>query len=208
MKDMLNRNSVLWSVALLGLLAVGGYVLIQGISPGQGEERSEPAASGLEEERQQAPDFALERLNGERFRLSEHRGTVVVINFWATWCPPCREEIPEFVELQTEMEGEVLFVGVSMDKGDPEKVRSFAEEFGINYPIVIDDGTVSEKHGPISGIPTTFLVDREGSARLQAMGQLTKESLRPVLQALAEGEELGKVGPPFKPVDRPLGKER
>jgi cytochrome c biogenesis protein CcmG/thiol:disulfide interchange protein DsbE len=121
MKDMLNRNSVLWSVALLGLLAVGGYVLIQGISPGQGEERSEPAASGLEEERQQAPDFALERLNGERFRLSEHRGTVVVINFWATWCPPCREEIPEFVELQTEMEGEVLFVGVSMDKGDPER---------------------------------------------------------------------------------------
>lgn len=206
MRDMFNRSSVLWSIALLGLLAVGGFVLIQGFSPGQ-EERSEPTASPSEESIE-APDFALERLNGETFRLSEHRGTVVAINFWATWCPPCREEIPEFVELQEEMKGEMLFVGVSLDKGPPAEVRSFAEEFGINYPIVIDDGTAVEKYGPIAGIPTTFLVGPEGTVRLQAMGQLTKESLRPVLQALAEGEELGKVGPPFKPVDRPLGKER
>ena len=206
MRDMFNRSSVLWSIALLGLLAVGGFVLIQGFSAGQ-EERSEPTASPSEESIE-APDFALERLNGETFRLSEHRGTVVAINFWATWCPPCREEIPEFVELQEEMKGEMLFVGVSLDKGPPAEVRSFAEEFGINYPIVIDDGTAVEEYGPIAGIPTTFLVGPEGTVRLQAMGQLTKESLRPVLQALAEGEELGKVGPPFKPVDRPLGKER
>lgn len=197
------------AVALVLFLGLGGYVVTQGLSPaGQGEGDAttpQPGAADVSDEEQEAPDFALEQLNGEAFRLSDHRGEIVAINFWATWCPPCREEIPDFIELQEEMEEDVLFVGVSLDEGGPEEVRAFAEEFGINYPIVIDDGTVVEKYGPIAGIPTTFLVDQGGYVRLQAMGQLTEEKLRPVLQALAEGEELDEVGPPFRNVDRPLG---
>lgn len=99
----------------------------------------------------------------------------------------------------------MLFLGVSLDKGGREKVRAFAEEFGINHPIVIDDGTVAQKYGSIRGIPTTFLVDREGHARLRLIGLLTKENLRPVLRALVRGEELGKVRPPFRHVEGPLG---
>lgn len=212
MGALFNRASYFVAGALVLLLGLGGYVLIQGISladQDQGDtEALRPGAANVAGKGQLAPDFALEQLDGETFRLSNHWGKVVAINFWATWCPPCREEIPDFIALQEEMEGDVLFVGVSLDEGGPEEVRAFAEEFGINYPIVIDDGTVAQKYGPIAGIPTTFLVDREGHVRLQAMGQLTKENLRPVLQALTEGEELEEVGPPFRSVDRPLGTER
>lgn len=189
MKDLFARHSYAALLAGIGL-TVGLAVLV--IPTGV---RSVP----------EVPDFALKQLNGETFRLSDHRGNVVAINFWATWCPPCREEIPDLIELQEEMNEEVLFVGVSLDEGGPEKVRTFAEEFGINYPIVIDDGTVAQKYGPIRGIPTTFLVDREGRVRVRSIGLLTKENLRPVLRALVRGEELGKVRPPFRHVEGPLG---
>ncbi|MCS3676312.1 peroxiredoxin [Salinibacter ruber] len=155
-----------------------------------------------------APDFALERLNGETFRLSEHRGTVVVINFWATWCPPCRKEVPDFVDLQKSMTGEVLFVGVSLDEGGAEKVRDFTEKFGVNYPVVIDDGTVAKKYGPIPVIPTSFVVDPKGRVRLRSVGLLTKETLRPVLRALVRGETLGTVAPPFQRVGDRFGAKR
>lgn len=207
MKDLFSRAPSLLALSIFVLLGLGGYVVTQGLPfSGQGGETSRRGAAGAPEKRQLAPDFALERLNGETFRLSDHRGTVVAINFWATWCPPCRKEMPEFIDLQDEMEGEVLFVGISLDKEGPEKVRTFTEAIGVNYPIVIDDGTVTKKYGPIAGIPTTFLVDREGQVRVQAMGRLTKEDLRPVLEALSEGEKLGEMSPPFKPVRRPLGK--
>ena len=155
-----------------------------------------------------APDFALKRLNGETFRLSEHRGTVVVINFWATWCPPCRKEVPDFVDLQKSMKDYVLFVGVSLDKGGAEKVRAFTEKFGVNYPVVIDDGTAAKKYGPIPVIPTSFIVDLKGRVRLRSVGLLTKEKLRPVLRTLARGEALGTVGPPFQRVGDRFGARR
>lgn len=209
MKDLSSRASSLLALSIVALLALGGYAVTKGISFSGQEERAPSqrgTTSGVSGKRQQAPDFALERLNGKTFRLSDQRGTVVAINFWATWCPPCRKEMPEFIELQDKMEGEVLFVGVSLDKEGPEKVRTFTEAIGVNYPIVIDDGTVTKKYGPIAGIPTTFLVDREGQVRVQAMGRLTKEDLRPVLKALAEGRKLENIKPPFRPVRRPLGK--
>lgn len=208
MNDFSLKVSSLLALTIFALLALGGYAVTKGISF-SGQEEKTPSQRGATEvsgERQQAPDFALQRLNGEIFRLSDYRGTVVAINFWATWCPPCRKEMPEFISLQGEMVGEVLFVGVSLDKEGPEKVRNFTQAIGVNYPIVIDDGTVTKKYGPIAGIPTTFLVDREGQVRVQAMGRLTKEDLRPVLTALTEGKKLENLKPPFKPVRRPLGR--
>lgn len=199
MKELFSGTTLL-SLLFGGLLALGGYVALQGGFSGQ---NAEPESVSVEKWHQ-APDFTLERLNGETFHLSDHRGSVVVINFWATWCPPCRDEIPEFVELQNEMEGDVLFVGVSLDEGDPGKVRAFVEKLDVNYPVGIDDGKVVEKFGPIPGLPTTFVVDREGNARLQALGKLTVTDLRPVLETLADGEALKTVTPPFRVVDQPF----
>lgn len=129
-----------------------------------------------------APDFSLPALDGSTFQLSDHFGKVIVVNFWATWCPPCRHEIPDFIELQNELgEKGLLFVGISLDEEGFDVVRPFVEEYGVNYPMVVDDGTAAQQYGPIAAMPTTFVINREGLVRRYAPGMLTKEALRPVL---------------------------
>lgn len=133
-----------------------------------------------------APDFTLETSDGSDFTLSEHEGSVILLNIWATWCPPCKEEIPYFIEIQEEMREEgVLFVGVATDAEGWEVVRPFAEEFGINYPLVVDDGTVAQKYGPIQGIPMSFIINRQGQVEHVLPGMVTKEMLQPVLAEIA-----------------------
>ncbi len=134
-----------------------------------------------------APDFTLSTLGGDRFQLAEHRGEVIVLNFWATWCPPCRQEIPDFIELQDELGTQgVLFVGIAVDEQGMEVVRPFAEQYPFNYPVMVDDGSASDQYGPIAGLPTTFIIDRQGKVRRYAPGMITKEALRPILIDLLE----------------------
>lgn len=132
-----------------------------------------------------APDFSLTKRNGETFTLSDHKGKVMVLNVWATWCPPCRKEIPDFIRMQKEMREDVLFVGVSVDREGWEVVRPFAKEQGINYPIMVDDGTVRQKYGPFRGIPTTFIINKKGKIEYVAPGMVNREALKPALEKLA-----------------------
>lgn len=136
-----------------------------------------------------APDFTLETLDGSDFILSDHKGKVILLNIWATWCPPCREEIPDFMELQDEMgEDGVLFVGVATDPEGWEVVRPFAEEFGINYPVMVDNGVVTQEYGPVRGIPMSFIINRRGEVEYMLPGMVTKDMLQPLLEELAEQE--------------------
>lgn len=137
----------------------------------------------------EAPDFTLPSLEGDTYALSSSRGNVVVVNFWATWCPPCREEIPDFIRLQEEYgERGLTFVGVSLDEEGFDVVRPFADQYDFNYPIVVDDGTAAAAYGPIAVMPTTFIVDRKGLVRYYAPGMLTSEGLRPVLAEMLNEE--------------------
>lgn len=136
-----------------------------------------------------APDFTLETMQGEQFTLSEHRGKVIVLNIWATWCPPCRKEIPDFIELQDNMrEDDVLFVGVSIDEEGWEVVRPFAKKYQINYPLVVDDGSIYQKYGPFRGIPTTFFINRKGQVEYVAPGMVNKDLVKPILEKLTARE--------------------
>lgn len=133
-----------------------------------------------------APDFTLDKVDGEPFTLSEHKGQIVVINIWATWCAPCRKEIPDYMELQQEMKNKgVLFVGVSIDEEGWKVVRPVVEEYQINYPVVVDDGSVFEGYGPFRGIPITYVVNQEGKVEYVSEGMTTKGTLKPVLQEIA-----------------------
>jgi len=137
------------------------------------------------EELPDAPDFTLESYSGDLFTLSDHDGKVIVINIWATWCPPCREEIPDFMEIQEEMKDDgVLFVGVATDQEGWEVVRPFTEEFQINYPIVVDNGTVANLYGPIRGIPMSFIINKEGKVEHYIPGMIRKADLKPILTTL------------------------
>lgn len=132
-----------------------------------------------------APDFTLEMMDGEMFRLSDHEGKIIVLNIWATWCPPCRKEIPDFIEIQKNMRDEgVLFVGVALDQEGWKVVRPFAKKYSINYPVVVDNGTVRRKYGPFRGIPTTFIINREAKVAYVSLGMTPKSVLKPVLGKL------------------------
>lgn len=109
----------------------------------------------------EAPDFTLADIGGKQVSLSEFKGKAVILDFFASWCPPCRQEVPDFVELQKTYGNQGLVViGVALV--NKAEAKSFAEQFGINYPVLIDDKKASDLYGPIRSIPTTFIIDKSG----------------------------------------------
>jgi len=117
-----------------------------------------------------APDFSLPDLAGQRIDLSSYRDKVVLLDFWATWFDPCREEIPHFVELQNKYSGQGLqIIGVSMDDG-PEPVRDFYRQFKMNYPVVMGNASTGELYGGVLGLPIAFLIGRDGRIRAKHVG--------------------------------------
>ncbi len=109
-----------------------------------------------------APAFTLTDLQGDAVSLSDFRGKVVILDFWATWCPPCKKEIPDFIELQKKYGTQgVQIVGVGLD--EPQNIREFARSHGINYPVLLGTDEVATLYGGISGIPTTFIIDKRGN---------------------------------------------
>ncbi|MBI1955248.1 MAG: TlpA family protein disulfide reductase [Acidobacteria bacterium] len=111
---------------------------------------------------QPAPAFRIQSLDGQAISLLDLGGKVVLLNFWATWCPPCREEIPDLIELQNKYDGRLQIIGLSVDTGSSETVERFAEERKINYPVAIASPELEAKFGGVMGLPTSFLVDTEG----------------------------------------------
>jgi len=139
-----------------------------------------------------APEIAGKTIDGSDFSLSSLHGRVVVVNFWATWCAPCRVEIPAFVRLQTELQSQGLqFVGISVDEGDLDPVRSFAKELGVNYPILLASPELIVAYDDVPALPTTYVIDRAGRIRQRFVGEVDRETLHPVLSGL-----LAEASPP------------
>jgi thiol-disulfide isomerase/thioredoxin len=111
---------------------------------------------------QPMPPFLLADLDGQIVSTASWRGKVVLLNFWATWCPPCRDEIPEMIELSRRFKDRLQIVGVSMDDAPADEVRQFAQNMGINYPIVMGSRTLSAEYGGVPALPTSFVVNTEG----------------------------------------------
>jgi peroxiredoxin len=110
-----------------------------------------------------APDFTLQSLDGKTVRLSDFRGKPVVLNFWATWCGPCKIEMPWFVDLQKQYGPAGLqFLGVAMDDASTKDIAEFAESMKVNYPILIGKDTVGDAYGGVQFLPETFFIDRDG----------------------------------------------
>jgi cytochrome c biogenesis protein CcmG/thiol:disulfide interchange protein DsbE len=131
-----------------------------------------------------APDFTLPQLDGHPLSLSSYRGKVVLLDFWATWCTPCREETPHFVELQQKYgERGLQIVAVSMDDG-PDPVRDFHRQFHINYPIVMGTASTGELYGGVLGLPIAFLISRDGRISAKHMGATDPAVFEKEIQSL------------------------
>lgn len=110
-----------------------------------------------------APDFTLQSLSGQNMRLSDLRGKAVLLNFWATWCAPCKIEMPWFVDLQNEYGSQGLqIVGVAMDDSSKEDIAKFAKDMGVNYPVLIGKEAVGEEYGGVPALPESFFIGRDG----------------------------------------------
>jgi thiol-disulfide isomerase/thioredoxin len=118
-----------------------------------------------------APDFELPALDGKNLKLSDLRGKAVLLNFWATYCGPCKIEMPWFVELQKEYGPQGFqIVGVAMDDASTEDIAKFAKEMGVNYPILLGKESVGQSYGGVSVLPTTFFLDRDGKLIAREFG--------------------------------------
>ncbi|RKY41457.1 MAG: hypothetical protein DRP85_06270 [Candidatus Makaraimicrobium thalassicum] len=165
-----SRFSLLFVILLLFISA--------GLLSCQGQTASDNTAA-------MAPDFTLKDLDGNFFRLSGTKGKVVILDFWATWCPPCRMELPHFQSLYEEYKGKgLVIVGVALDRGGTAVVRSFTEAGGITYPIVIGDQRIASTYGGIRGIPTTFVIDRQGRIVEKFVGYRGREVFESLIRKL------------------------
>lgn len=133
---------------------------------------------------QPMPPFLVNDLGGQVVSTAALRGKVVIVNFWATWCPPCQEEIPEMMELQKEFQGKLQIIGVSMDDGPPQGVKEFADKIGMNYPVVMGSEAFSEEYGGIPALPTSFVIDPQGRVVQKHVGLYPKEVYDTEIRAL------------------------
>jgi cytochrome c biogenesis protein CcmG/thiol:disulfide interchange protein DsbE len=191
------KGKVILGVVLGIVVAVGLFFLNRyWITPAATSASAESVPGGFPA----APQFSLVSLSGDRINLEDYKGKVVLLDFWATWCGPCRIEIPGFVKLQNKYASQGLaIIGVSMDDG-PEPVRQFYSEFHMNYPVVMGSDKLGELYGGIMGLPTSFLIGRDGRIYSKHVG-LTDESVFE-----SEIKEL-LAAPPDQKVDnfRPVG---
>ncbi|KKN31022.1 hypothetical protein LCGC14_0828070 [marine sediment metagenome] len=144
-------------------------------------------ASILDSNSSQAPDFTVKDLRGREISISNYSGKVVFLNFWATWCGPCKAEIPDFIEAYKQNKDKGMeIIGISVDRISPKSVLKFAEKYKINYPVIMGTDKIQKDYEPGPYIPTTIIIDQEGKIRHRHIGYMSKEALKDYFLKLTE----------------------
>lgn len=177
---MKSNASVVLVVAVTVALMLLAGVLLSRRDPGpaiEGALRGDPTGAP-------APDFELRTLDGEPVRLSDYRGKAVLLNFWATWCTPCKIEMPWLVELQQQHRDHGFeIIGIAMEDTASDKIRAFAQEMRVNYTIVRGRNAVGDAYN-VHGLPTTFYVDRAGRISGVSRGLVQRAELEKKIDAI------------------------
>jgi peroxiredoxin len=167
------RNSVVLIVviaAVIGIIVLGGRHHKKTAAAGVGLKGDGVGAT--------APDFTLSTVDGKKVKLSDYRGKAVLLNFWATWCGPCKVEIPWFMDLEKQYGSQGLVVlGVAMDDDGKNDVTKFAQDMKIDYTVVLGTDDVADQYGGVEGLPTTFYVDRNGKIVKKVAGLVSHSEI-------------------------------
>lgn len=150
-----------------------------------------------DKDRKPAPEFALTDSNGKTVHLSDYRGKVVLLDFWATWCGPCKIEIPWFMEFEQQLKGRgFAVVGVSMDEDGWNVVKPYIQQLKVNYRILLGNDHVGELYGGVDSLPTTFLIDREGKIASVHIGLSSgKDQFKDAINQLLEAPRTTSITP-------------
>ncbi len=160
-------------------------LLIGGCSAPAGRTASHVKPS---DERKPAPNFSLKDPDGKSVQLSDYRGKVVLLNFWATWCGPCKIEIPWFIDFERAHKDQgFAVVGISMDEDGWQAVKPFISEAGINYRVLLGNDSISQLYGGVEALPTTFIIDRDGRIASVHEGLVSKSTYEHDLEQLFQG---------------------
>ncbi len=195
------KRNLIWALVGGGLLVgvlIGGIILFAAVkfmgtatSSGEGGEAQPPALTESASPQQNpqkedvpvspqigglSPDFSLTALDGSTFTLSETRGRPVLLNFWATWCPPCRAEMPAIQSRAAEWGDDLLVVGIEVGE-PPNEVQAFVDSFGLTFPVVLDRrGSVAHRY-LVQGLPTTVVLDADGVVQARHVGAMSERDL-------------------------------
>lgn len=170
-------------IAMVAIAVLASLASVATAAPGRGSANGQgnPAS---------APDFELADLTGKRIALADYRGKVLFLNFWATWCPPCRAEIPDFIEAYKENKDKGFeILGVSVDTKGKDAVADFVQKYKVNYPVVLESRAKTQQlvnaYQPGQFIPTTIIIDKQGRIRHKHVGQMSKKQLLEYFQQFA-----------------------
>jgi len=160
---------------IIVVTAIVGIILITFLALRFGDIANKKAKVAKAPSLDLAPDFKLFDMDGDEKKLSDFKGKVRILDFWTTWCPPCKAEIPHFIELYDEYKKEGLeIIGVVLDRDAEESIGYFIEQYGVNYTILLGNRQVTDLYGGIVSIPTTFVIDRDGNIRKRYIGYRDK----------------------------------
>lgn len=180
------------SFLIIGLVA---GLIVGGILGARVQRRADQASASAvaplrpgHSEGQLAPDFQLSSLDGKPVKLSSYRGKAVLLNFWASWCGPCKVEMPWFAELQDRYRQRGLeVIGIAVDGEGNDKIAEFVKKMNVNYTIVLGTDEVSDAYGGVQGLPTSFYIDRNGRIVKQVAGLISEEEIEDnIKEALQE----------------------
>ncbi len=180
----MNRSILLTAVLFTSLILLGCNRNASKVSNEQSNKASESAVNSSSNssdensafDNQQAPDFTLVDTKGKKISLQNYRGKIVIIDFWATWCPPCRRGIPDLIQIQKEFKNKVAVIGISLDTDTKKDVVPFMKNMGINYTVVYANSQVIQDYGNVEAIPTSFVISKDGKIVNQHIGLTPKET--------------------------------